>query len=377
MQTAFKEITKEKDLRGKRVLLRVDLNVPVVGDEVRDDFRIRAIFPTLEFLRNAGAKTIIIAHIENDVTDSLSRVVSYISKFVEVKAFVEDLKSAPRIIETMVDGDIIALENLRKDPGEKENDPVFAGRLASLADIYVNDAFAASHRNHASIVSIPKLISSYAGPLFTKEVETLSESFTPSRPFLFILGGAKFDTKLPLIEKFLVIADYVFVGGALANDIFKERGYEVGVSMTSSSTVNLRHIESNPKLIVPVDVVVANPMEKITKNPQSVIAEDKIYDAGERTISEISDLLNDVKYVLWNGPLGDYEKGYGAATEALAKALVERGVKTVIGGGDTVAVISKLGLLDKFSFVSTGGGAMLEFLARGTLPGIDALKNNQ
>ncbi|PJE74487.1 MAG: phosphoglycerate kinase [Candidatus Taylorbacteria bacterium CG10_big_fil_rev_8_21_14_0_10_41_48] len=377
MQTAFKEITNEKDLRGKRVLLRVDLNVPVVGDEVRDDFRIRAIFPTLEFLRNAGAKTIIIAHIENDVTDSLARVVSYISKFVEVKAFVEDLKSAPRIIETMVDGDIIALENLRKDPGEKENDPVFAGRLASLADIYVNDAFAASHRNHASIVSIPKLISAYAGPLFTKEVETLSESFTPPRPFLFILGGAKFDTKLPLIEKFLVIADYVFVGGALANDIFKERGFEVGHSVTSPTVVNLRHIESNPKLIIPVDVVVANPMEKMTKNPESVIAEDRIYDAGQQTTSELSDLLSDVKYVLWNGPLGDYEKGYTTGTETLARAIIASGAKSIMGGGDTVACVSKLGLLDKFSFVSTGGGAMLEFLAKGTLPGVDALKSNQ
>ena len=374
MQTVFKKITDEKNLRGKRVLLRVDLNVPVVGDEVRDDFRIRAIFPTLEFLRNAGAKTVIISHIENDVTNSLARVVSYISRFVAVKAFIKDFSLAPKIISEMVDGDIVALENLRLDPGEKENDSVFASSLASLADIYVNDAFAVSHRNHASIVSLPRFIPSYAGLLFVNEFEKLSESFSPPRPFLFILGGAKFDTKLPLIEKFLVIADYVFVGGALANDIFKEKGYEVGHSVVSAVPVNLRHIESNPKLIIPIDLIVANPMEKLTKNPQSVIAGDRIFDAGERTLSGLSDLLNDVKYVLWNGPLGDYEKGYNTGTEALARAIIASGAKSVIGGGDTVACISKLGLLDKFSFVSTGGGAMLEFLANGTLPGIDALK---
>jgi phosphoglycerate kinase len=374
MQTAFKKITDEKNLRGKKVLLRVDLNVPIVGEEVRDDFRIRAIFPTLEFLRNAGAKTIIISHIENDVTSSLANVISYISRFVAVKAFIKDISLAPKIVSSMADGEIVALENLRLDSGEKENDSVFASKLAGLADIYVNDAFAASHREHASIVSVPRLIPSYAGLLFTTEVERLSESFAPPRPFLFILGGAKFDTKLPLIEKFLVIADYVFVGGALANDIFKEKGYEVGHSMVSSVAVNLRHIESNPKLIVPTDLVVANPLEKMTKAPESVIAEDRIYDAGERTISDLSDLLNDVKYVLWNGPLGDYEKGYSEGTESLAKAILASGAKSVIGGGDTVACVSKLGLLDKFSFVSTGGGAMLEFLATGTLPGIDALK---
>jgi phosphoglycerate kinase len=375
MQTVFKKISEEKNLRGKRVLLRVDLNVPVVGDEVRDDFRIRAIFPTLEFLRIAGAKTIIISHIENDVTDSLARVISYISRFVAVKAFVKDIALAPKIISDMADGEIIALENLRLNPGEKGNDSVFASSLAKLADIYVNDAFAASHRAHASIVSIPRLIPSYAGLLFTIEVERLSESFAPPRPFLFILGGAKFETKLPLIEKFLVIADYVFVGGALANDIFREKGYEVGHSIVATTPVNLRHIESNPKLIIPTDVIVANPLEKTTKAPQSVIPEDRIYDAGERTVSDLSDLLNDVKYVLWNGPLGDYEKGYSSSTEALARAILASGAKSVIGGGDTVACISKLGLLDKFSFVSTGGGAMLEFLAKGTLPGIDALKN--
>lgn len=375
MQTQFKRLSDLKDLKGKKVLLRLDLNVPIVGDEVRDDFRIRRSIPTLEMLRAAGAKTVVASHLESELTKSLSRVASYINMSVPIKAFVSKLEDAPGAIAAMEDGDVVMLENLRLDPGEKANDPVFAGRLAHLADIYVNDAFAVSHREHASIVSVPRLIPSYAGPLLAEEAEELSKAFNPEKPFVFILGGAKFDTKLPLIEKFLRIADYVFVGGALANDVFKEKGYEVGVSLVSKRPVSLKHIESDPKLVLPSDVVVANALEKAVKSPDSLGAEDNILDAGPRTVSELSDLMSGAAFVLWNGPLGDYEKGYWEGSEALAKAIVESGARSVVGGGDTIAVLAKYGLLEKFSFVSTGGGAMLEFLAKGTLPGIDALRS--
>ncbi|MDP1625421.1 MAG: phosphoglycerate kinase [bacterium] len=375
MQTPFKKLSDLKDLRGKRVLLRLDLNVPIIGDEVRDDFRIRRSMPTLEMLRDAGAKTIVISHIESDLTDSLGRIASYIGTFVPIKAFIGKLNDAPGIVANMVDGDIVMLDNLRHDLGEKANDPVFAGRLASLADIYVNDAFAVSHREHASIVSVPRLIPSYAGPLLAEEVSELSKAFEPERPFVFLLGGAKFDTKLPLIEKFLKIADYVFVGGALANDLFKEKGYEVGKSLVSNLSMNLKHIENNPKLLLPDDVVSANPMDKSVKSPEELGVDDNILDAGPRTISELSDVMTGAAFVLWNGPIGDYEKGYSEGSEALAQAIVESGARSIVGGGDTIAIIAKKGLLDKFSFVSTGGGAMLEFLAKGTLPGIDALKS--
>ncbi|HEU5114169.1 MAG TPA: phosphoglycerate kinase [Candidatus Paceibacterota bacterium] len=377
MPIQFKKIADEKNLKGKRVLVRLDLNVPIVGDEVRDDFRIKRSLPTLRMLKERGARTIVISHIENELTDSLSRVAAYISKSIEIKAFVAKIEDAPAVMKTMEDGDIIMLENLRKNPGEKENDPVFAGRLASLADIYVNDAFAVSHREHASIVSVPKLIPAYAGPLLSTEVEELSKAFNPPRPFLFILGGAKFDTKLPLIEKFLQIADYVFVGGALSNDIYKEKGYEIGRSVVAKVRINLKHIEQSPKLIVPSDVMVENPLEKVVKSPDHVGLGDKIMDSGPRTISELADLLNEMEFVLWNGPLGEYEKGFGKGTEDLARAIAESGARSVIGGGDTIAVVSKLGLLDKFTFASTGGGAMIEFLAKGTLPGIDALEASQ
>lgn len=375
LKNQFKKITDEKNLRGKKILLRLDLNVPIIGEDIRDDFRIKKSLPTLEFLRSAGAKTIIISHLESELTYSLSRVASYISKTIPLKAFVARLDEARAVVDTMAEGDIIMLENLRQNPGEKENNPVFAGRLAALADIYVNDAFAVSHRGHASIVSLPRLLPSYAGPLLSEEVTALSKTFNPPRPFLFIIGGAKFDSKLPLIEKFLDIADYVFVGGALANDIFKEKGYEVGRSVVSPATINLKHVEINSKLIVPVDVVTVSTLSKGAKSPDVVGPDEKIVDAGSRTIDQIADLLNDMKFVIWNGPLGDYENGFSEGTENLARALAESHVETIIGGGDTIACVRKLGLLDKFSFVSTGGGAMSEFLAHGTLLGIDALTN--
>ena len=374
MQTAFKKIADEKNLRGKRVLIRLDLNVPIVEGEVRDDFRIQRSLATLRFLSDAGAKVIIISHLESETVKSLGRIAAHLQQFVPIKALVSDYDDAPAVIMTMAEGEIIMLENLRQHVGEKENNPVFASKLAGLADIYVNDAFAVSHREHASVVSVPKLLPSYAGLLLSQEVEELSKAFNPPHPFLFVLGGAKFDTKLPLIEKFLGIADYVFVGGALSNDIFKEKGYEIGRSMVSKSHGNLKHIEANPRLITPADVVVANFMSKEVKGAEGLSSEDKIMDAGPKTISELSDILSDAQFALWNGPLGDYERGYSEGSEGLAKALVESGVPTIIGGGDTIAVVAKLGLLDKFSFVSTGGGAMLQFLADGTLPGIEALK---
>jgi phosphoglycerate kinase len=375
MPTTFKKITDEKNLKGKRVLLRLDLNVPVVGEEVRDDFRIKRSLPTLQFLREAGAKVIIISHLESELTNSLSRIATYIGRFIPVKALVTNYDDAPLIIANMQDGDVIMLENLRINPGEKANDPVFAGRLAHLADVYVNDAFAVSHREHASIVSIPKLIPSYVGPLLNLEIEALSKAFNPPHPFLFVLGGAKFDTKLPLIEKFISIADYVFVGGALANDIYKEKGFEVGTSLVAKARINLKHIEMSPRLIIPSDVIVTAPGSKDVKGPDQVSPDEKIMDAGPRSIGELSDLLNDVKFVLWNGPLGDYEKGFSEGTEGLAQAIVDSKATSIIGGGDTIAVVAKMGLLDKFTFASTGGGAMVEFLAKGTLPGIEALKS--
>jgi phosphoglycerate kinase len=374
MQTAYKKISEAKNLRGKRVLLRLDWNVPIIGDEVRDDFRIKRSIPTIQFLRNAGAKVIVISHLESEITDSLEKIAEYVSKFAVIKSFVTETMDAKAIINTMDEGEVIILENLRRNPGEKANAQSYAQELASLADIFVSDAFAVLHREHASVVSVPKILPSYAGLLLSEEIEQLSKAFNPTHPFVFILGGAKFDTKLPLIEKFIDIADTVFIGGALANDIFKEKGYEVGMSLVSKTRVNLRLIAKSPKVMIPEDVVVADEMTKEVRTPDKVGISEKILDAGPQTVSMLADHLSEASFVLWNGPVGDYEHGFSGGTEGIAHAIAESRAMSIIGGGDTIAVVAKEGLLDKFSFVSTGGGAMLEFLAKGTLPGIEALK---
>ncbi len=357
------------------MLLRLDLNIPIVGGTLRDDFRIKKSLSTLNFLRGNGAKTIIISHIESAETKSLKPVYEYLSKFFNV-AFFKDYFSeeTKNAIDRMSEGDFILLENLRIYEGEEKNSEHFARQLASLGEIYVNDAFSVSHRNHASIIGVPKFLPSYAGILFEEEVMNLSSAFNPEHPFLFILGGAKFETKMPLIEKFLKLADFVFVGGALANDFFKDKNYEIGLSVLSVKKFNLEKILNSDKLLLPVDVVVKNNQGVFIKRPSQVLKEDKILDDGPETILMLEKKLASSKFVLWNGPLGDYEKGFREGTVELARTIARCRAKSIIGGGDTLAVVSKMNLENKFSFISTGGGAMLDFLANETLSGIEALE---
>lgn len=373
----FKTIKDLENLRGKKALLRLDLNVPIIDGTLRDDFRIKKSLATLNFLRDNGAKTIIISHIENAETKSLKSVYEYLSEFFNV-AFFKDYFSeeTKNAIDRMNEGDFILLENLRIYEGEEKNSEHFAGQLASLAEIYVNDAFSVSHRKHASIVRVPKFLPSFAGILFEEEVANLSSAFSPEHPFLFILGGAKFETKMPLIEKFIKLADFVFVGGALANDFFKEKGYETGLSVLSPKKFNLEKMLASEKLLLPLDVVVQNNQGVFIKRPSQVLREDKILDDGPETISMLEKKLSQSKFVLWNGPLGDYEKGFREGTVELARTIARCRAKSIIGGGDTLAVVSKMNLEDKFSFISTGGGAMLDFLANETLPGIEALERS-
>jgi phosphoglycerate kinase len=273
----------------------------------------------------------------------------------------------------MKNGDCVLLENLRFDDGEKKNDPKFAQALASLGDIYVNDAFSVCHRSHASVVGVPKLMPSYAGFQLEKEVANLSKAFSPSHPFLFILGGAKFETKLPLIEKFIEIADHVFVGGALATDFFKIKGYEIGTSLVSEGDFGLEKYVNNPKLLIPIDVKTKDGEIKMA---DALSKTDAIMDCGPGTIDSLSDKVKNAKLILWNGPLGVYEQGYKDSTLSLARLIAnnhDRGVESLVGGGDTIAAIAENNDEGRFSFVSTGGGAMLDFLAKGTLPGIEVL----
>lgn len=307
----LKSIIKEGTLKNKRVLIRVDWNVPLDGGRVRDDYRIKTSLPTIEYVRNVGAKVIVATHLEPPGV-SLKPLFDYVPTGVEL------------------------LGNLRDESGEIANSAVFAKKLAGLADIYVNEAFSVSHRKHASIVRIPRMIPAYAGLQFVKEVEELSRAFHPPHPFLLVLGGAKSLTKLPLLEKFTDIADSIFVGGALAKAV--------------SETLLAR----NAKIIFPIGAVTA-------------------LDANPETLALLEQKILDSKFIIWNGPLGNYEQGFKKGTLGLAKMLSESGKQVIVGGGDTLAVIKELDILDKFSFVSSGGGAMLDFLATGTLPGIEAL----
>ncbi len=366
------------------MLLRADFNVAVQDGKVVDDFRIRKTIPTLDFLMKSNANVVIVSHIENAAgvggVATLKPVARALNDLGFKCQFAETIESAAQKSSEQETG-FILLENIRNYPGETANDPSFSKQLAALGDIYVNDAFSVSHRSHASIVGVPKILPHFAGFQFALEVENLSKAFDPSHPFLFILGGAKFETKLPLVQRFLDKADDIFIGGALANDFFKAKGYESGRSMVSSSKIDFDGLLSDKKILLPMDVVVDGGIVKVTE-PDKVSVDEKILDAGPKTLAMLEEKTKAARFILWNGPLGNYENGYKEPTHELARMIAratKNGAESIIGGGDTLAAIAELkektgeSLEDSFTFVSTGGGAMLDFLAKGTLPGIDAL----
>ncbi|OHA88222.1 MAG: phosphoglycerate kinase [Candidatus Zambryskibacteria bacterium RIFCSPHIGHO2_01_FULL_43_25] len=367
----MKTVDSIPDVSGKKIFLRLDLNVPVSGGRIVDDFRIKRALPTVAFLKSRGAQLIIASHFEGE-NKTLGPVFEYFKNIYPEMAFVNDY--FPNNIGEAGSSGIVFLENLRKYPEEKLNDENFARHLASFAEVYVNEAFPVSHRRHASIISLPKFLPKFCGFAFAQEVEKLSYAFTPDKPFLFILGGAKFETKLPLIKKFSSLADSVFIGGALANDLLKARGNSVGKSLVSDIKADLSEIPEG-KLIVPVDVVVKSENGEVSVKPVNEIAEDEsVVDSGPKTIEILGQKIKEARFILWNGPLGNYEFGFKKGTEDLAKLIAQAPAHSIVGGGDTIASIAELDIGDKFSFLSSGGGAMLEFLATGTLPGIEALE---
>lgn len=354
--------------------MRLDLNEPIKNGIVQNDFRIRRSLKTVQFLKKGGAKVIIIAHSDDNVP-SLKPVAQHMNKFIQIGFVPETIgEITTDAIAHMQNGSVLMLENLRSRAGEKKNSFAFAKELSLLGDIYVNEAFSNSHRKHASIVQLPKLLPSYAGFLFEEEYRNLLRARKPKKPLLFILGGAKLETKLPFVKQYLPFAKNVFIGGGLANSLFKLKGYETGKSVVGKFFTGLRPLLSNKKVLLPVDVTLLS--GKIVRSDK-LPRQDKIVDIGPATTRGLESYISGAKSILMNGPVGIYNEGFGLGTEEILKLLAKSKAETVVGGGDTLAVVSKLKLENKFTFVSTAGGAMLQFLAKGTLPGVEALKKSK
>jgi phosphoglycerate kinase len=373
----MKIINEDGNLRGKRVLLRTSLNVPIDDGKILDATRLDEALQTIQFLRSAGARIILISHHSDGEKATLRPAFEYLKERVPL-SFIEDIRSAQakEAVAALHDGDILMSENVRKYPEEEKNDPGFVRELASLADIYVNDDFTTAHRVHASIVGVPALLPSYAGLNFEREYSFLSQALGAPAPSLAIIGGAKPETKIPLIATLTAKMTDVFIAGVSANVVWQSRGLSIGTSATTDDGIpEVAVVNAAQNTYLPSDVRIVD-----AEGDLKVVAPDKvtknaaIVDAGPQTLRELSDLIDDASFILWNGPLGEYEKGYTESTHALAHLLAKSGKRVIIGGGDTVTAITRLNLDDAFTFVSTAGGAMIDFLAHGTLPGIEALK---
>ncbi len=370
------------ELKGRRVLLRADFNLPIDDSgEVSNAFRAKQGWKTVQYLRDAGARVIILSHLSSNKRnpDGTIEPIARVLKKLGPVVFIDDLTGAAAkgAVHAMKDGELLLLQNVRRDPREELNDESFAKELASYGELFVMDAFAASHRAHASTVGVAKFLPSYAGLLVREEVQYIDSARTPQHPSCAILGGAKFETKAPLIALLLERYDHVFITGALANDVFKAKGFPVGTSLLSKEAPSAE-VLNHPHFLAPVDVTVERPDGQArVKLPREVAADEKIVDIGPDSVALLGPVIEKAQFILWNGPTGIYEKGYTAYSNAIAELIHKRAleqVPVVIGGGDTIAVIEQSGVpQNEMGFLSTGGGAMLEYLLKGTLPAIEAL----
>ncbi len=386
---------KEMNVKGKRVFVRVDFNVPLNKDRViTDDTRIRAAVPTIKYLTEHGAKVILASHLGRPkgkamAEYSLAPVAVKLEEILGQKVvFARDCtgEEAHKTVAIMNDGDIVLLENLRFHAGEEKNDPAFVRELAGLADMYVNDAFGTAHRAHASTAGIAGLLPAGAGFLMEKEVEYLGKAVrNPVRPFTAIIGGAKVSDKIGVIENLLDKVDTLIIGGGMANTFLKARGYDMGNSLVEEDKIALagetmeKAAEKNIRLFLPVDLVVAESVSP--DSPHKVVSKEGVpsgwaaVDIGPESARLFADAVKGAGTIVWNGPMGVFEMApFASGTEAVAKAVGESGGTSIVGGGDSVAAVRKMGVADKISHISTGGGASLEFLEGKELPGIKALE---
>lgn len=382
-------INSVNNWEGKTVIVRAGMNVPVEQDgSIADDFRLLRVLPTLSYLSNEGAKIVVISHIGREVDETLEPVAQYLSGNLDIifkKNFFQDnVTEHINELETEIsDGDngtIWLLDNLRQNQGEKENDGDLAAQLAQLADVYINESFSVSHRQHMSLHALPsKIPTSLAGYACGEEVEQLGLALSPPHNSLAVISGNKFDTKLPLIQKFLQLYDTVMVGGALANTMYALRGYNVGQSLyedelDEETRQGLVAILENPKLYLPAIVVCGQGNgEKEIKHITEVTDGDYIYDIAPEGLVELEPIIEQSNLVVWNGPLGYYEGGYTEGTARLLDLVTSTNTQSIIGGGNTVDAARDLGYEEEVSFLSTGGGAMIDFLTNGSLPALEQL----
>jgi phosphoglycerate kinase len=385
---------KDLDLAGKKVFLRVDFNVPLDENlNIQDDTRIKAALPTIQYIIDKGGMPIIASHLGRpkgkvDAKLTLESVAHRLEMLLNSKVqFVKDCigDEVKKMVAGLKPGDVLLLENLRFHIEEKNNDANFARELASLADLYVNDAFGAAHRAHASVASIAQNFENPAGGfLMEKELQYLDSALKdPKRPLLAIIGGAKVSTKIGVIKNLLDTVDNLVIGGGMCFTFYKAKGYAIGKSLCEDDLLyEAKTALNNPKLYLPVDVLVAKEAVagSTTQNVDATsIPEDRMgVDVGAKSVADIIDFIKEAKTIVWNGPMGIFEiPGFARGTEFVAKALAtatKAGAVSIVGGGDTISALKKFDLVDAMSHASTGGGASLEYLEGKELPGVQALK---
>lgn len=395
----FRTLDNAKDLAGKTALVRVDFNVPMEGGKVTDDTRLRVALPTIQRLRDAGAKVALLAHFDRPKGQrvpsmSLKPVVQPLEDLLGAPVRFADDCIGPDAVEAIRDldaGGVVLLENVRFHAAEEANDPVFAQKLADLGDLYVNDAFSAAHRAHASTEGVAHHIPAYAGESMRRELDALDAALgNPQKPVVGIVGGSKVSTKLDLLKNLVGKLDTLAIGGGMANTFLYAQGIDIGGSLAEKDMADTaREIlaEAEAKgcdILLPVDVVVATEVKpgadaRTVKTGEALSADDKILDAGPSTVARLNAAIDSSKTLIWNGPLGVFElPPFDAATVAAAKHVAER-TKTdaliaVAGGGDTVAAVGHAGVSADLTFVSTAGGAFLEWMEGKPLPGVEALR---
>ncbi|WP_192892952.1 phosphoglycerate kinase [Planococcus salinus] len=386
---------KDLDLKGKRVFCRVDFNVPMEGGKVTDDTRIRAAIPTIRYLMDNGAKVILASHLgrpKGEVNEEmrLSAAGARLSELVhkEVKSLDESIgEKVEQAIAAMNEGEIVLLENVRFHPGEEKNDEELAKAFASLADVYVNDAFGAAHRAHASTAGIANYLPAVSGLLLEKELDVLGKALSdPERPFTAIIGGAKVKDKIGVIDHLLDKVDHLLIGGGLSYTFSKAQGHEIGKSLVEEDKLELaksfiqKAEEKGVRLYLPIDAVVASEFSKDADTKavkiEEIPADWMGLDIGPETAELYAEVINKSKLVIWNGPMGVFEMPpFANGTKAVAEAMAETSAYTVIGGGDSAAAVEKFNVADQMDHISTGGGASLEFMEGKDLPGVTALSD--